>query len=77
MRNVCVIAGGQSVWGMRQATERDMFQEAGKACFADNPAVTNKDIDGLIVGSAYTERCSFQTHLAPLVAEHLGIKPKS
>jgi len=75
MRNVCVVAGGQSVWGMRQASERDMFQEAGKAAFAENPAITNKDVDGLIVGSAYTERCSFQTHLAPVVAESLGIKP--
>lgn len=77
MRNVCVIAGGQSLWGVRKATERDMFQEAGKACFQDNPAVSNKDIDGIIVGSAYTERCSFQTHLAPLVAEYLGIQPKN
>lgn len=77
MRNVCVIAGGQSYWGVRQATQRDVFQEAGKACFEDNKAVTNKDIDGLIVGSAYTERCSFQTHLAPLIAEHMGIKPKN
>jgi len=75
MRNVCVIAGGQSVWGVRQASERDLFQEAGKAAFEDNPAISNKDIDGLIVGSAFTERCSFQTHLAPLVAESLGIKP--
>lgn len=76
-RNVCLIAGGMSEWGVREASLRDMFQEAGKACFEDNPAVTNKDVDGLIVASAYTERCSFQTHLAPLVAEYLGIKPKS
>lgn len=76
-RNVCIIAGGQSEWGVRQATQRDLFQEAGKACFDSNKAVTNKDIDGLIVGSAYTERCSFQTHLAPLVAEYLGIQPKN
>jgi len=77
MRNVCVIAGGQSVWGLRRATQRDLFQEAGKACFEDNNIITNKDIDGLIVASAYTERCSFQTHLAPLVAEYLGIRPRS
>lgn len=77
MRNVCVIAGGMCQWGVREASLRDMFQEAGKACFEDNKAVTNKDIDGLIVASAYTERCSFQTHLAPLVAEYLGIKPRS
>ena len=66
-----------SQWGIREASLRDMFQEAGKACFEDNKAVTNKDIDGLIVASAYAERCSFQTHLAPLVAEYLGIKPRS
>jgi acetyl-CoA C-acetyltransferase len=77
MRKVCLIAGGMSHWGIREATLRDMFQEAGKACFDDNKAVTNKDIDGLLVASAYTERCSVQTHLAPLVAEYLGIKPTS
>ncbi|SEM51136.1 acetyl-CoA C-acetyltransferase [Syntrophus gentianae] len=75
MRNVCVIAGGQNLWGVRQANEREMIQEAGKACFEDNPAVSNKDIDGFIVGACHTERCSFQTHLAPLAAEYLGIKP--
>lgn len=77
MRNVCVIAGGMCKWGVREATLRDMFQEAGKACFEDNKAIANKNIDGLILASAYTERCSFQTHLAPLVAEYLGIKPRS
>jgi acetyl-CoA C-acetyltransferase len=77
MRNVCIIAGGMCQWGIRDAALRDMFQEAGKACFQDNKAVTNKDIDGLLVASAYTERCSFQTHLAPQVAENLGIKPRS
>jgi len=66
-----------SHWGVREASQRDLFQEAGKACFDDNRAISNKDIDGLIVASAYTERCSFQTHLAPLVAEYLGIKPRS
>lgn len=77
MRKVCVIAGGMCKWGIRNASQRDMFQEAARACFLDNPNVTNKDVDGIIVSSAYTERCSFQTHLAPLVAEHVGIKPRS
>jgi acetyl-CoA C-acetyltransferase len=77
MRNVCVIAGGMCKWGAREASQRDLFQEAGKACFDDNPAITNKDVDGLIAASSFTERCSFQTHLAPMVAEYLGIKPTS
>jgi acetyl-CoA C-acetyltransferase len=54
-----------------------MFQEAGKACFDDNKAITNRAIDGLLVASAYTERTAFQTHLAPVVAEYLGIKTRT
>lgn len=76
-RKVCIIAGGMSKWGVRDGNQRDIFQEAGKACYDDNPRLSPKDIDGLLVASAYTERTSYQTHLAPMVAEYLGIKPKS
>jgi acetyl-CoA C-acetyltransferase len=76
-RNVCVIAGGMSKWGVREGSQRDFFQEAAKACYEDNPTLNPKDIDGLLVASAYTERTSYQTHLAPLVAEYVGIKPKN
>ncbi len=76
-RNVCVIAGGMSKWGVRNGSQRDFFQEAAKACYEDNPQLNPKDIDGLLVASAYTERTSYQTHLAPLVAEYVGIKPKN
>ncbi|MGO9116022.1 MAG: thiolase family protein [Desulfomonilaceae bacterium] len=76
-RNVCVIAGGMSKWGVREGSQRDFFQEAAKACYNDNPQLNPKDIDGLLVASAYTERTSYQTHLAPLVAEYAGIKPKN
>lgn len=76
-RNVCVVAGGMSQWGVRNGSQRDFFQEAAKAAYDDNPNLNPKDIDGLLVASAYTERTSYQTHLAPLVAEYAGIKPKS
>jgi acetyl-CoA C-acetyltransferase len=76
-RNVCVIAGGMSKWGVRDGSQRDFFQEAAKACYDDNPQLNPKDIDGLLVASAYTERTSYQTHLAPLVAEYVGIQPKN
>jgi acetyl-CoA C-acetyltransferase len=76
-RNVCVIAGGMSKWGVRDGSQRDFFQEAAKACYDDNPRLKPKDIDGLLVASAYTERTSYQTHLAPLVAECVGVKPKN
>jgi acetyl-CoA C-acetyltransferase len=76
-RNVCVIAGGMSKWGVREGSQRDFFQEAAKACYEDNLQLNPKEIDGLLVASAYTERTSYQTHLAPLVAEYAGIKPKN
>ncbi len=76
-RKVCVVAGGMSKWGVRDGSQRDFFQEAAKACYDDNPLMDPKDIDGLLVASAYTERTSYQTHLAPLVAEYAGIKPKN
>jgi acetyl-CoA C-acetyltransferase len=76
-RNVCIIAGGMSKWGVRDGSQRDFFQEAAKALYTDNPEINPKDIDGLLVASAYTERTSYQTHLAPLVAEYMGIKPRS
>jgi len=53
-RNVCIIAGGMSKWGVRSGSQRDFFQEAAKACYEDNPLVNPKEIDGLLVASAYT-----------------------
>ncbi len=76
-RNVCIVAGGMSQWGVRNGSQRDFFQEAAKAAYDDCPNLNPKDIDGLLVASAYTERTSYQTHLAPLVAEYAGIKPKN
>jgi acetyl-CoA C-acetyltransferase len=76
-RNVCLVAGGMSLWGVRKGSQRDFFQEAAKVAYDDCPNLNPKDIDGLLVASAYTERTSYQTHLAPLVAEFIGIKPRS
>ncbi len=36
-RNVCVVAGGMSQWGVRDGSQRDFFQEAAKACYDDSP----------------------------------------
>ena len=74
MRKVCVIAGGQSVWGQRpDVTMRDLIQEGAKACFDDNKAVKPKDVDGLIYSSVRTPK--IQVHPAPMVAEYIGVKP--
>jgi acetyl-CoA C-acetyltransferase len=72
-RNVGIVGGGHAKWGVREASYKDLIQEAGKATFDDVPDVGPKDIEGLFVGSVQPERFAFQTHVAPMVAELLGV----
>jgi acetyl-CoA C-acetyltransferase len=76
-RRVCIIAGGMSKWGVREASLVDMAQEAAQACFDDVPALKKEDIDGLIFASSYCGRSSFQVNAAPVIAERTGLKPTS
>ncbi len=76
-RNACIIAGGMSKWGVREASLVDLFQEAAKECLNDIPGLKPKDIDGLLVATSYAGRCSFQVNTAPVVAERIGVKPTS
>jgi acetyl-CoA C-acetyltransferase len=71
--NAAIIGGGQSRWGERKATWKDLAQEAGKATFDDVPDIGPSDVEGLFVGTVQPERFAFQSHVAPLVAELLGI----
>ena len=72
-RTAAVVGGGVTQWGDREATWKDLAQEAGKAAFDDVPDVDPSEIEGLFVGAVQPERFAFQTHVAPLVAELLGI----
>src|SRR6056297_1776887 len=72
-RNVAVVGGGHSRWGTREATWKDLAQEAGKATFDAVPGVGPEDVEGLFVGAVQPERFAFQSHVAPMVAELLGI----
>lgn len=74
-REVCLIAGGMSQWGERQASLVDMVQEAAKDCFDDVPVLKKKDIDSFLFASSYCGRSSFQVNAAPVMAERVGIKP--
>lgn len=74
-REVCIIAGGMSRWGVREASIVDMAQEAAKECFDDIPGLKKKDIDGFLFASSYCGRTSFQVNIAPVMAERIGIKP--
>ncbi len=62
-------------WGVRSATLKELAQEAGKALFDDVSNVPRREVDSLFVGSALAERLAFQSYVAPLVAEQLGVNP--
>jgi len=76
MRKVAVVGGGATRCGKREASWRDLVQEAGKALFESVSNLSSKDVDSLVVGAAQPERFVFQAHVAPMVAEYLGITPK-
>jgi acetyl-CoA C-acetyltransferase len=76
MKKVAIIGGGATRCGKREASWRDLVQEAGKNLFENVHNVSPKDVDSLFVGAAGPERFIFQTHVAPLVAEYLGITPR-
>ena len=75
MRKVALVGAGVSRFGVRKASYRDLIWEAGKACFDSMPAVKPRDVEGLVVGSVMPERTAFQSHIASMAAEALGIKP--
>jgi len=76
MRKVAIVAGGATRCGKREASWRDLIQEAGKSMFENAHNISPKDVDSLIVGAAEPERFVFQAHTAPMVAEYLGITPR-
>jgi len=75
MRRVALVGAGLSRFGVRAAGFRELLAEAGRACFTSVPHLTPKDIEGLVVGAVLPERAAFQSHIAPLAAETLGIRP--
>jgi acetyl-CoA C-acetyltransferase len=77
MRKVALVGAGVTRFGVRKATYRDLIWEAGKACFDSVPGVGPRDVEGLVVGSVMPERTAFQSHVASLAAEALGIKPSA
>jgi len=75
MRKVAIVGGGATRCGKREATWRELVQEAGKEMFKSVDNLAPKDVEALIVGAAEPERFAFQAHVAPMAAEYLGITP--
>ncbi len=74
-RQVAVVGGGLTKFGVRAATWAELAQEAGEALFRSVPALEASAVDSLFVGAAEPERFAFQSHVAPLVAEQMGLAP--
>ncbi|MEM0450043.1 MAG: thiolase domain-containing protein [Nitrososphaerota archaeon] len=76
MRRVAVVGVGITKFGIREASWRDLIQEAWISLLNDVPNLDKKDIDSLFVGAAQPERFVYQSHIAPMVADILGIEVK-
>lgn len=74
-RRVALVGGGASTFGVRAATWSELVQEAGHAAFGNLRNFSAADVDSLFVGAAQPERLAFQSHVAPLAAELLGLRP--
>jgi acetyl-CoA C-acetyltransferase len=74
-REVALVGGATTKFGVRSATWSELVQEAGAALFRAVPNLRAEEVDSLFVGAAEPERFAFQSHVAPLAAELLGIAP--
>jgi len=74
-RAVAVVGGVTTKFGVRPTTWPELAQEVGAALFRAVPELRAEDVDSLFVGAAEPERFAFQSHVAPLAAEQMGLKP--
>jgi acetyl-CoA C-acetyltransferase len=74
-RRVAIVGGATTKFGVRPTTWPELAQEAGAALFRAVPELRAEDVDSLFVGAAEPERFAFQSHVAPLAAEQMGLRP--
>lgn len=75
-RNVALVGGVTTQFGVRHLTWSELAQEVGAALFRAVPELRAGDVDSLFVGAAEPERFAFQSHVAPLAAEQMGLIPR-
>jgi acetyl-CoA C-acetyltransferase len=74
-RRVAIVGGVTTKFGVRPLSWAELAQEVGGALFAAMPKLASVSVDSLFVGAAEPERFAFQSHVAPLVAEQMGLQP--
>ena len=75
VRDVALVGGVTTKFGVRPTTWPELAQEVGAALFRAVPELRASDVDSLFVGAAEPERFAFQSHVAPLAAEQMGLRP--
>ena len=76
LRRVAIVGGAATPFGVRPSTWPELVQEVGGALFRAVPELSAEAVDSLFLGAAEPERFAFQSHVAPLAAEQLGIQPR-
>jgi acetyl-CoA C-acetyltransferase len=74
-RSVAIVGGASTKFGVRPATWSELAQEVGAGLFRAMPELRADDVDSLFLGAAEPERFAFQSHVAPLAAEQMGLRP--
>jgi acetyl-CoA C-acetyltransferase len=75
VRDVALVGGTTTKFGVRAATWAELAQEVGVALFRAVPELRTEDVDSLFLGAAEPERFAFQSHVAPFAAEQMGLRP--
>jgi len=76
LRRVALVGGATTKFGLRASTWPELAQEAGAVLFRAVPELAARDVDSLFLGAAEPERFAFQSHVAPLAAEQMGLTPR-
>jgi acetyl-CoA C-acetyltransferase len=75
IRDVALVGGTTTRFGVRPATWAELAQEVGAALFREMPELRAEDVDSFFLGAAEPERFAFQSHVAPFAAEQMGLRP--
>jgi acetyl-CoA C-acetyltransferase len=75
-RRVAIVGGASTKFGVRPLTWPELAQEVGGHLFEAMPTLSSVEVDSLFVGAAEPERFAFQSHVAPLAAEQMGLSPR-
>jgi acetyl-CoA C-acetyltransferase len=75
VREVALVGGTTTKFGVRPSTWGELAQEVGAKLFREVPELRAGEVDSFFLGAAEPERFAFQSHVAPFAAEQMGLRP--